>query len=291
VICLAVVVTPYAARPALGDDARGAAELYGTYAPPPPSGRTAPMLPVSELAARAEAAVPGLVATWIRIAPYGDEAAHALVHGDRAGALGSRVRVRVRARDGAIVAIDDGGAPAQAVMTVLTGLHFAAYGGVGLRLIYVLLGIGGCMTILTGNWIWISRRRGNGALARLTVGVGAGVPLAIAAMLWANRLLPASDTRAATEAWTWFAALGSVVAGALLVPPTRRTWAALLGVAGAAFAAIPLLSALTRPAHLFNGGGALGWRVAGVDLGLAVLGALLGAIAAGLARRRPGSLR
>ena len=59
---------------------------------------------------------------------------------------------------------------------------------------------------------------------------------------------------------------------------TWREWRTLFELAH--------LVALTRPAHLFNGGGPLGWHVAGVDLGRAGLGLLLLAIAAGRARRR-----
>jgi uncharacterized iron-regulated membrane protein len=277
-ICLAAIVTPYAAGPAFGDAGRGGTALYGDSAPPPPSGRAGPMLPPSALAAKAEAAVPGLAAWWVRIAPYGDEHAHAIVYGDVEGTLSPQVLVELRARDGAVVKLHEAAA-AQQVMSVFTGLHFAVYGGLALRLVYALLGIGGCLTILSGNWIWLARRgavrpsRGDRLLARLMIGIGGGLPVAIAAMLWANRLLPANAARGAREAWTLFGVLAAVVA--------------VLAIAGAGFAAIPLLSALTRPAHLFNGGGPLGWAVAGVDLGLAVLGAMLAVTAVLLARGAP----
>jgi len=292
-ICLAAIVTPHVARPAFGDDARGSTELYGGGDAPEPAGRAIATLPPSELAARARAAVPRLEPWWIQIGPYGDETAQAVVYGDVEGRLSPRVKVRVRARDGAIVGIDDGAddPPAARVMSTFTGLHFGGYGGLGLRVVYALLGLGGCLTIRSGNWIWLTRRarrarRGDRLLARLTLGFGAGMPIAIACMAWANRLLPAEPGRGAAEAWTFFGTLGVAVVGSLAAAPARRSWSRLLALAGVGFTAIPVLSALTQPAHLFNGGGPLGWTVAGVDLGLAVLGVLLLGAALVLARPR-----
>jgi hypothetical protein len=62
-----------------------------------------------------------------------------------------------------------------------------------------------CLTILTGNWIWLVRREaraagaGNRLLARLTIGLGGGVIPAAAALFWANRAAPA-QARMAMEA-------------------------------------------------------------------------------------------
>lgn len=281
VICLSSFFLPHIAKPSFGPDAdRAERELYGDYSMPEPTGVAAPMSSPSQLVARSQSAVAGLRAWWIRIAPYGDEQAQTLVYGDVSGRLYPRVIVRMRATDGAVVAVHRS-TPSQRVMKTLVGLHFAGFGGLTLRIVYALLTLGGCLTILSGNWIWIERRRArndsraNRVLARLTLGIGAGLPIAIAGMLWLNRLLPADPSRGAREAWGLFAIWLAVALAALALQPTRRAWGLLVAIAGAGFAAVPILSALTQPAHLGNGGGALGWRVAGVDLGLAVIGTVL----------------
>lgn len=289
-ICLAAIVLPYTAGPAFGEVDRGWSELYGERTQPEPSGRPGPMLAPSRLAAHAEAAVPGLDVHWIRITPYGDERAEAIAYGHLGGSLSPRAVIRLRARDGALLATDTGDAAALQVMQVFSGLHFAGFGGLGLRIVYAILGIAGCLTILSGNWIWLTRRasrrpgRGDRLLSRLTLGVGAGLPIAIAVMFWVNRLTAAGDGRGALEAWSVFGSLAALVVAAQFVTPGRRAWSAALAVSGVGFLAIPLLSLGTRPAHLFNGGGPLGWQIAGVDLGMALLGALLCGLAALLGR-------
>jgi hypothetical protein len=94
-------------------------------------------------------------------------------------------------------------------------------------------------------------------------------------VLWLNRLTPASSGRPAIEVWGFFAVWAVATLVALAVPLHRRSWAVLLAIGGAGFLAIPLLSTWTSPAHLGNGGGILGWRVLGIDVGIGVLGALL----------------
>lgn len=83
-------------------------------------------------------------------------------------------------------------------------LHLGNFGGNTTRWLYFLLGVSGAMVFLSGNVLWIEARRKRRksvdgdrgerrdvrAMASLTAGVGAGTPLAIAAMLLAARLLP-----------------------------------------------------------------------------------------------------
>src|SRR6185295_13572050 len=76
------------------------------------------------------------------------------------------------------------------------GLHFAHFGGLTLRLLGFVLALGAGATLLTGNWIWLSRRAargegvGNRLLQRLTAGVGAGTLVAVSTLFLVSRALP-----------------------------------------------------------------------------------------------------
>jgi uncharacterized iron-regulated membrane protein len=276
-----------------GTGERALTELYADYSSAPPAGVAAAVLPVSALVARAEAEVPGMAAWWIRLSAYRDANAQAMVFGEVAGQIDPRVLVRLRATDGALIDVQDlRDTAGQATMRALSGLHFATFGGLALKLVYALLTLGGVITILSGTWIWLARRarggrrRGDQVLGSLTLGVGAGLPIAIAVMLWINRLVPAAPGRGTVEVWGMFGAWGLVLAGCLALPHTRRSWARLLAIAGAGFAAVPVLSIATQQHHLANAGGAMGWTIAGVDLGFALLGVALLAIAIAIGRGR-----
>jgi uncharacterized iron-regulated membrane protein len=174
----------------------------------------------------------------------------------------------------------------------LSALHFVYYGGAPVRVILALLAMAGCATILTGNWVWLARRRGHGAgrphlLARLTSGVGAGVFVAIGALFVASRVLPWSDPgRGQIEPLIFAAALAGCIAWSMVASSAEATWWQQLGLAGALFASVPLWAARVSPAGLFGGGGTHVATVVAVDAGLLGVGALLLAVAWALRRRR-----
>lgn len=122
-------------------------------------------------------------------------------------------------------------------------------------------------------------------MATLNLAALAGLPLAIGAYLAANRLLPLDlPGRADAELHCFFSAWALSLATAALWPD-RRGWTLLLALAGALFAALPLLNAATTGAHLGVTLPAGEWAWAGMDLGFLASGALLGGLAW---RLRPG---
>lgn len=194
-----------------------------------------------------------------------------------------------------------GAAPSQAaqVNQVLTGLHEAPYAGTLLRWLYFLSGLMGAAMIATGLVLWTVKRRrkhderggerhGRWAWAlveRLNVGVIAGLPVAIAAYFWANRLLPADVAdRAVWESHTIFLVWLLLLLYAAS-RPLMRSWLELLSIAALAYGMLPLLNVLTTDRHLavtlahdhWRGD----WGLAGFDL--TVLG--LGVVFAGMAWR------
>ena len=106
----------------------------------------------------------------------------------------------------------------------------------------------------------------------LNVGAVAGLPVAMAAYFWGNRLLPVDLAARAQAEINLFFAVWAVAALAGLWRPGRRMWMAQLGTAGLLFGAIPLLNAATTATHLGVSVAAGLWQVAGFDLVCLALG-------------------
>ena len=107
----------------------------------------------------------------------------------------------------------------------------------------------------------------------------AGLPLALAVYLAANRLLPLHwAARADAELACFFSAWALALLLAA-VSPGQRGWCALLALAGALWALMPLLNAATTHAHLGVSLPARDWALAGMDLAFLATGALLLALA------------
>lgn len=187
--------------------------------------------------------------------------------------------------------------PGRTMLLALVSLHEAWYANYPLRWLYFLSGLLGCFMIATGMVLWVVKRRerhareGSAAsfglrfVARLNVGVLAGLPTGVAAYFCANRLLPVTMLgRPEWELHCLFAAWGWLVLYAAL-RPERRAWVELLAVAALAFGLLPLLNALTTDKHLGVTLMAGDWGLAGFDLTMLALAALFTVMAAKLWRK------
>lgn len=206
-------------------------------------------------------------------------------------------------RSGTLAHHLDAAGPAVRTYGVLYGLHMARFAGSGLRALLLLLGLLGCLMIATGLVLWTVKRStraqagarrgatppatpafrpwGERLVAATNMAALGGLPLACAAYLAANRLLPTQwPDRPDAELACFFAAWGLALAWALgsrLLRPQRWGWPVLMGLAGALWAALPLISAFTTPAHLGHTLAQGAWPWALADLAFACTGlALLG---------------
>jgi uncharacterized iron-regulated membrane protein len=148
------------------------------------------------------------------------------------------------------------------VREALLGLHEGLFAGPLLRWLYFFSGLVSTAAIGAGLVLWTVKRRarlangrsapslGLAVVERLNIGTIVGLPVAIAAYFWANRLMPAGfEGRAAWEAHAMFVAWAIL----LLHPVFRsehRAWIEQLWLAAAAFAFLPVLNALTTDRHL-----------------------------------------
>ncbi|ODU57783.1 MAG: hypothetical protein ABT02_16345 [Comamonadaceae bacterium SCN 68-20] len=191
--------------------------------------------------------------------------------------------------------------PGRTMLLALVALHEAWYANDPLRWLYFLSGLLGCFMIATGMVLWVVKRRerhareGSAAsgglrfVARLNVGVLAGLPTGVAACFWANRLLPVTmPGRADWELHCLFAAWGWLALYAI-ARPERRAWVELLALAALAFGLLPLLNALTTDRHLGVTLPAGDGGLAGVDLTMLALAAMFAAMALRLQRRWQGA--
>lgn len=284
-----------------GDEQRAADTAGALVEDPPPReyGGQAPALPLDVLVERAVAAEPRLVVESFIYRGHGREHGSVDVRGHIEGATFGDATVTLTAATGAVELIETPDAE-RSVATLarwIHGLHTVHYGGLEVRLMLWLLAVAGCITILTGNWIWLERRRAqqpsriNGLLARLTAGVGAGAVLALGVLFLASRLMPLEwPGRLAAEEIVLASSFIACLVHALAAQSSAAVWWRLLGLAGVVFLAVPLAATLRSPAGLFGMGPRLP-VVVGVDVGLLVASALLFSLAAGIRRALRGPQR
>ncbi|WP_339828392.1 PepSY-associated TM helix domain-containing protein [uncultured Arenimonas sp.] len=163
--------------------------------------------------------------------------------------------------------------------TFLGGLHMAQFGGSTLRWLYFLLGLAGCVMLASGMQVWVAKRRreagvGHALVRALNAGVVAGMPLAVAAMAVANRLLPwdLADRRAAEI--TLFCIAWLLAAGWGAWRDRRgRGWRDLYVGTAVLLLLVPVVNLVTTPAsHLLATLPQGEWALAAVDLTALALG-------------------
>lgn len=183
------------------------------------------------------------------------------------------------------------------VRDTFLGLHEGLFANTALRWLYFLSGLLGTAMIATGMILWTVKRRpaqlkkangpdfGHRLVESLNLGTIVGLPIAIAAYFWANRLLPVDfAARSDWEVHVMFL----VWLTTLLYPLSRnimRGWVDLLWLAAAAYGLLPIINALTTDRHLANSITQGDWLFASVDLTFLVTGILFSTAAITLQQR------
>ncbi len=259
-----------------------------------------PLTALAPLVARAEAQWgAGQVARVSVQQPRGADADVQLVR-MAGGQIAGSERLRFHARTGEALPPKAEDGAARETQEVMLALHEGRFAGPVLRWLYFASGLLGCAMIATGLVLWTAKRRtrqdkrakagsrpefGFRLVECLNIGTVAGLPVAVAAYFWANRLIPADfATRREWEAHALFITWGLMVLYPALRAPLRA-WTESLWLAAAAFALLPLLNALTTDRHLGVTLPAGDWVLAGFDLTMLALGACF-AVAALRVRRR-----
>lgn len=216
-----------------GDQEKAIASLLG-----PQAGtdmRAAPPPDVARMLRDIQRRAPGAAVTQLAI--------------EHAGTVGQQVRIMVAAprhlaRNEAFLFSADGGFKWRAGLTdgnagmriygMITPLHYGTYGGMALKIIYALLGMGLTLIVATGGNVWLARRREQGRatprLERLWIALIWGQPLVIVTVALLTLLgpVPAVASYWAMTTLCWTAAL------AIPALSTTARFRTSLGIATAA---------------------------------------------------------
>lgn len=197
---------------------------------------------------------------------------------------------------GAVLELPRDSAAPMVVAGTFYGLHMGLFAGPVLRWLYFFCGLGSTLLIGTGLVMWLGKRQLKHARSGvrpfelrlvdvLNVAGMAGLVLAIAGFMWANRLLPATyPERAGLEVDSFFLVwLLSIVHAA--VRSGSKAWVEQLSLAAIALAGLPLLSLLTTDHGLPVSIAAGDWVLAGVDFSALGCGLVLAWVVVKIRRR------
>jgi len=282
------------------------AQMNAFIQPGKPSGIAAPLAPVEAMVREAEQRWgPHSVARVTAILP-GDAAARVAVSRGEIGRVSTSPQYLLfDGVSGRLLEDRNGVGPAAATRGVMVGLHLGRFGDGATRWLYFLVSLAGTAMVGTGLVMWTVKRRqklsdpqrphlGFLLVERLNIATIAGLPLAMAGLLWANRLLPVEMAqRGAWEVHVFFIVWAVATAHALL-RPARRAWVELFWAGAAALALLPVVSALTTDRPMWRNMAQGDTALVGVELMCWALGALLAWLALRTARHQPaarGALR
>ena len=287
---LALLVAPFIG-PVFASQEEATALFYGAHPEPEETEKRATPVSAATLVANAQAALPGFEPHSFGYRKLGNAGGTVDIHGEMTGDEGPGRRfspeaeVILRARDGEVLGVSRPDAtPAATIRRFVIGLHFAHFGGLPLRIAYALLGLLGALTLVSGNLMWVARRKrlaqergvpGRPHLfGRLTVGVAGGLAVGTSLLFLTNRLVPIGEpSRTDLEVVAFFGGWALVALGSCAVRSLARCGAATLGASAAMLVLIPLVSAARGLPGLFDFAGV----GAAVELGLCVLAGLYAA--------------
>lgn len=285
IICLnATVIRPAVVHTAFDGSLANGLAAIGYPQGPRPAKKPGPVPDLAQALAVARQALPNAEHARLQVRALGDASVHIDVRGIERDGLYAFTTVKV-AGDGTLIHARAAGGPG-VTSKLIEGayiLHSGEFSGIGLRLVYALLGLFAILCVVTGNVVWLERRAGahrrfDVTLARLTAGGCGAAATSLVAILLANQLLP--DTLADRAEWehvVFFAAWLATVAGALVHRRPALFAQLSLGVSGAVLLWLPFFEAVktTRVPFLPSGASPLHW----VDVAFALTGASLVATA------------
>jgi uncharacterized iron-regulated membrane protein len=273
-------------------------EALGVTAEVKPAGTAGTLTDILPLLAQAESHWNGAHAAGITILNPADASSRIEIRRDNEGRLShGNQSVVFEGTTGKLLEAAGENAAAAETRNVLFGLHVANFSSTTLRWFFALSGLGGILMVASGLVLWSVKRAperaklgytpfGHRLVEVLNIGVITGLPIAIAAFFYANRLLPIElAARPDCEVRMFFAAwLLSFVMP--MIRPARAAWFTQFLVGAGLFAALPILNALTTQTHLGITLTHHNWVYAGFDLTMLGIAALL-ALTAWYASRTP----
>ncbi|MBY4898937.1 PepSY domain-containing protein [Cupriavidus sp. AU9028] len=275
------------------------AQLNAFLPPGKPTGEKVPLAPIDAMVRQAQQRWGQHNISRVTVTQGGDAAARVIVsRGEAARVSMSPQYMLFEGASGKLLDVRDEVGAAAEVRGVMYALHLGRFSDLQLRWLYFIVSLAGTAMVGTGLVMWTVKRRQNLAdparphfgfhvVERLNIAGIAGLSVAMTAMLWGNRLLPADlPARAEMEIRVFFLAWAATLLLAL-VRPAKRAWIELLWLAAALLALLPLLNALTTARPLWHSIARGDWVYTGFDLMVWALAALHALLAVRVARHRP----
>jgi hypothetical protein len=274
------------------------AQLNAFLPPGKPSGDKVALAPIDEMVRQAQARWGRDNIARVTITQPGDAAARVVVlRGEEARVSMSPQYLLFSGTTGKLLEVRDAVGPAAEVRGVMYALHLGRFSDLQLRWLYFIVSLAGTAMVGTGLVMWTVKRRaklpdpqrphvGFHLVERLNIASIAGLSIAMTALLWANRLLPA----ALAGRGNWEIDLFFIVWAATLLyalaRPARQAWIELLWLGAGMLAVLPLLNALTTDRPLWHSVWAGDWVYVGVDLMMWAFAGLHATLALRAARHR-----
>jgi uncharacterized iron-regulated membrane protein len=288
VIFMAMLLPATLATVYKGEPAAFYQDVFPNAFPGPPKGEAGAPLRLADLYDRAMARWPGARLSRVEVQHPGDAAERVVFYrhgGDRIAYLPGNSL----AFDGVSGVLLETSVPDSGALLIaggFYGLHMGQFASGLERWLYFIFGLSGTAMIGTGLVLWVSKRQlkhareprlpfGLRLVGVLNLASMAGLPLAVGAFFWANRILPLQlEHRSAWEVRAFFLTWLAALAHALL-RQGRRGWLEQLSLGAGLYLGLPLLGIFTTerglPITIAQGD----WATAGVDLTALACGLVL----------------
>ncbi|CAG9171193.1 PepSY domain-containing protein [Cupriavidus respiraculi] len=275
------------------------AQLNAFLPPGKPTGDKVALAPVDAMVRQAQARWGQDNIARVTITQPGDAAARVVVlRGELARVSMSPQYLLFSGTTGELLEVRDSVGAAAEVRGVMYALHLGRFSDLQLRWLYFIVSLAGTAMVGTGLVMWTVKRRtklpdpqrphvGFRIVERLNIASIAGLSVAMAAMLWANRLLPAGLAgRGNWEIHLFFIVWAATLLYALS-RPAKRAWMELLWLGAGLLALLPVLNAFTTQRPLWRSLSEGDWVYVGFDLMMWAFAALHAVLAIRVARHRP----
>lgn len=266
------------------------AELSVFIQPGKSSGQKAPLASVADMVRQAQERWGQDNLGRVTAVNPGDTTARVAVARGEAGRVSmSPQYMEYEGTTGKLLTVRDNVSAAAETRGVLYALHIGRFSDLETRWLYFLVSFMGTAMVGTGLVMWTVKRRqrladpdrphfGFRLVERLNIAGIAGLSIAMAAFMWANRLLPHPlEGRADWEIHSFFIVWALALLHALL-RPAKSAWVEQLWAASALLFLLPVLNALTTSRPLWHSLVEGDWIFAGIDMmcwALALLHAVL----------------
>jgi len=216
-----------------------------------PSGNYMAMDQISALIAKSQQDISNYTVTVLEVDHWQHDNASITFWGHIAGDFAKETIIKYRMKDGEIIykntqitnSHHDG-------VYVMDKLHYGDFGGLPLKMIFFLLGLGTCYVIISGNLLWIEKQKKNRnhspfgltLVKNFSIAVFSGSLIATALCFIISRLLPTSiEEKVDILCLTFYLTLFVCLLYTYLLKSSFRTLTQLLNVAALCFTLIPII--------------------------------------------------